>query len=63
MQFLLLDANPIRVKKNAARLAPGGMFNAWNRDQSKTGLSTPRILCSFGEVVVYCMWIFLSGKM
>ncbi len=31
-------------------------------DQSKTGLSTPRILCSLGEVVVYCMWIFLSGK-
>ena len=31
--------------------------------QSKVGDSTPRILCSFGEVVVYCMWIFLSGKM
>ena len=31
--------------------------------QSKTGVSTPRILCSFGDVVVYCMWIFLSGKM
>ncbi len=31
--------------------------------QSNTGVSTPRILCSFGEVVVYCMWIFFSGKM
>ena len=34
-----------------------------NAGQSKVGDSTPRILCSFGEVVVYCMWIFLSGKM
>lgn len=31
--------------------------------QSNTGDSTPSTLCSFGEVVVYCMWIFLSGKM
>ena len=31
-------------------------------DQSNTGDSTPSTLCSFGEVVVYCMWIFLSGK-
>lgn len=30
--------------------------------QSKTGVSTPRTLCSLGDVVVYCMWIFFSGK-
>ena len=28
-----------------------------------TGVSTPSTLCSFGLVVVYCRWIFLSGKM
>ncbi len=31
--------------------------------QSNTGDSTPRILCSFGLVVVYCRCTFRSGKM
>ena len=31
--------------------------------QSNTGVSTPSTLCSFGLVVVYCRWIFFSGKM
>ena len=31
--------------------------------QSKTGVSTPSTLCSFGLVVVYCRWMRLSGKM
>jgi len=43
---------------------PEAVFSfATGNDQSNTGESTPRILCSFGEVVVYCMWIFFSGKM
>jgi len=31
--------------------------------QSKTGVSTPSTLCSFGLVVVYCRWMRFSGKM
>ena len=44
---------------------PEGVFlmEAATGDQSNTGVSTPSTLCSFGEVVVYCMWIFFSGKM
>jgi hypothetical protein len=33
------------------------------RRQSNTGLSTPRILCSLGLVVVYCRCTLRSGKM
>jgi hypothetical protein len=43
--------------------APGRRPGSSLESQSNTGVSTPRILCSLGEVVVYCMWIFLSGKM
>ena len=35
----------------------------FKRAQSKTGVSTPSTLCSFGLVVVYCRWMRLSGKM
>ena len=43
---------------------PKAIFLRWpSTGQSNTGDSTPSTLCSFGEVVVYCMWIFLSGKM
>ena len=31
-------------------------------DQSKTGVSTPSTLCSFGLVVVYCSSTRFSGK-
>ena len=46
-------------KKPALKRAFGEIVSAC---QSKTGDSTPSTLCSFGLVVVYCRWIFLSGK-
>jgi len=39
------------------------LSGAFSGRQSNTGVSTPSTLCSFGLVVVYCRWIFFSGKM
>ncbi len=43
--------------------AEGGLVTrAVAAGQSNTGDSTPSTLCSLGLVVVYCRWIFFSGK-
>ena len=49
---------------NAPRAAKHGARADYRQQprQSKTGVSTPSTLCSFGLVVVYCSWMRLSGK-
>lgn len=52
----------VRPEQNSPHAAGCSGMERRRVVQSKTGVSTPSTLCSFGLVVVYCSRMRFSGK-